>query len=41
MLAGIPYGGIGDPDGIARAAVWLASDETDHSSAQRCSSMAA
>jgi glucose 1-dehydrogenase len=30
LLALIPYGRIGEPEDIARAAVWLASDESDY-----------
>lgn len=30
LLTLIPYGRIGLPEGIARSAVWLASDESDH-----------
>jgi len=30
LLKLIPYGRIGDPEDIARAAVWLASDEADY-----------
>jgi glucose 1-dehydrogenase len=30
LLTLIPYGRIGEPEDIARAAVWLASDEADY-----------
>ena len=30
LLTLIPYGRIGQPDDIARAAVWLASDQSDY-----------
>jgi glucose 1-dehydrogenase len=30
LLALIPYGRIGDPDDVARAVVWLASDDSDY-----------
>ena len=36
-----PYKRIGEPVNIARAAVWLASDDSTTSMAPRCSSMAA
>ena len=30
LLTLIPYGGIGQPEDIGKAAVWLASDESDY-----------
>jgi len=30
LLKLIPYGRIGEPEGVARAAVWLASDAADY-----------
>jgi glucose 1-dehydrogenase len=30
LLTLIPYGRIGEPEDVARAAVWLASDDSDY-----------
>lgn len=37
LLRLIPYGRLGEPDNVARAAVWLASDVRTMSLARRCS----
>ncbi len=41
LLALIPYRRIGEPEDVANAAVWLASDQADYVTAPPCSSMAA
>ena len=30
LMSLVPYGRIGEPEDVARAAVWLASDEADY-----------
>ena len=41
LMTLVPYKRIGEPDDIARAAVWLASDAADYVTGPPCSSMAA